>query len=143
MRVLITGSRAWESECKVWEELDLCLVDAAVAQVELIVVHGDCRMGADRHARDWVIRRLIVSSVRFALREERHPAKWSIGKQAGFVRNAEMVKLGADLCLSFVRPCTKGQSCWMAHPHGSHGAAHTTGLARAAGIEVREFREGW
>lgn len=142
MRVLVTGSRDWESGCRVWEELDACLADAAVAQVELTVVHGDCPTGADRLARNWVQRRRTVAAFGGSLvREERYPADWNVfGKQAGFKRNADMVNLGADLCLAFIRHCTAAR-CRGKEPHLSHGASHTADLARAAGIETREWWE--
>lgn len=57
---------------------------------------------------------------------ETHPAKWEEhGKSAGFIRNAEMVSLGADLCLVF----WNGKSA---------GTKHTMDLARKAGIPVEE-----
>lgn len=32
---------------------------------------------------------------------ERHPANWDLGKAAGHIRNAEMAKAGADVCVAF------------------------------------------
>lgn len=142
MRVLVTGSRDWEDEGRVWDELDLCLQDAIENQVWMTVVHGDCPRGADRFARRWVMNARLPHLAR-AVDQERHPADWKhLDKAAGFARNADMVKLGADLVLAFSRVCSK-PLCFYPLPHGSHGAAHTMGLAREAGIEVREFREGW
>ena len=143
MRVLVTGSRDWEAECRVWEELDLVLQDAIEHQVALFVVHGDRPTGADRMARDWVERR-ITPELPVWLDQERHPADWNrFGRRAEFRRNAEMVNAGADVCLAFIRVCTLPNCIIPTESHGSHGAGHTMALAGVAGIEVREFREGW
>jgi hypothetical protein len=49
-----------------------------------------------------------------------------------------MVKLGAQICLAFIDPCTNLQ-CTRGGRHGSHGAVHCAHLARRAGIEVRRW----
>lgn len=63
---------------------------------ETILVHGDAR-GADRLAKAiWEKRGLPT---------EAHPADWAkLGKKAGTVRNVDMVNLGADYCIGFLRP---------------------------------------
>lgn len=120
-RVLVTGSRDW---------VDMDVVHAALAtavyqQVPAVIVHGACPTGADAQASWWVRMHKVIG-----LTEEAHPARWRTGgkldRSAGFRRNAEMVALGADVCLAFI----KG---------GSKGASHTAALAEKAGIETRRW----
>jgi len=120
-RILVTGSRDWDDTDRVW----LALGDAVGAihrddiNREIIIVHGDCPRGADAIADQW--------ARRYGTTIERHPANWQInGKRAGFIRNALMVNLGADVCLAFVR-------------NGSRGASHTAALAEQAGIPTRRW----
>lgn len=118
-RVLVTGSRDWTNSRLICGELGK--VASEEGRDRIVVVHGACPRGADRIAD------LYAGSQDFGI--ERHPANWErYGKRAGFRRNAEMVALGADLCLAFIR-------------NGSRGATHCAGLAGKAGIEVRRFLE--
>ncbi|QIS13643.1 SLOG family protein [Nocardia arthritidis] len=109
LRVLVTGSRSWTDIGEIREALRPYRSQGAT------LVHGDAR-GADRIAagiwRAW------------GERDEPHPADWERhGRAAGFSRNQEMVDLGADVCLAFIRD-------------HSAGASHAAGVATAAGIPV-------
>lgn len=120
MRVIVTGSRDWENEQAIR------LAFALVTQLhgsDLTVIHGACPWGADAIADD------VASGWGGGMQVERHPAAWRIhGKAAGFIRNKEMVDLGADLVLAFQK-------------NKSKGTQHTIDLARKAGIEVRVMEE--
>lgn len=117
MRVLITGSRNWEDERTIWNELDHFY---GIHGSGLVIVHGGCPSGADTIAEAW-------ASEFDDVRTEVHPADWErFGRSAGMRRNAEMVKLGADVCLAFIRD-------------GSPGATGCAWMAEAAGIKVHYF----
>lgn len=116
-RILVTGSRAWTDE----QELRLALIAESVPRLKrgIIVVHGACPTGADAMAAEW--------ARNYGVWTEPHPADWDqFGKSAGLRRNAEMVNLGASVCLAFIR-------------NGSRGATHCAGLAAEAGIPVRRY----
>lgn len=115
MRILITGSRDWDDRDRLWGALN-----EAASEHGVTLVSGACPSGADLMAEEWAECQPDVTI-------ERHPAEWDkYGKSAGFRRNAEMVNLGADICLAFVR-------------NGSRGATHTANLAQKAGIQTRWF----
>jgi YspA, cpYpsA-related SLOG family len=116
MRVLVTGSRDWWD----WEAVFGTLADLAREHHgQVVVVHGAAHSGAD-HFADMAARSL-------GLTPEPHPADWAThNRRAGPIRNAEMVALGADLCLAFIR-------------NGSRGATHCAGLAEKAGIPVKRY----
>lgn len=121
-RVLVTGSRDWTDLLTLDKALgaEQCL--AAMDRKRLVVVHGAAR-GADAMAEEWAKRNGVAV--------ERHPARWRPGgvynPQAGLVRNREMVRAGADVCLAFIRS-------------GSRGASHCARLAEEAGIPVNYHR---
>lgn len=100
-RVLVTGARILTDRDAVDEAL-WAQARLAGGLNQLIVVHGDCPRGADRFAREFCERYPKVQ-------EERHPADWDThGKAAGFIRNHNMVTLGADVCLAFPRGESRG-----------------------------------
>lgn len=119
MRVIVTGSRKWPDPGKVHFELGLIYTDHG----PFTLVHGACATGADAAAHQWYDvagRSLMCLEFLYRADWEKH------GKKAGPLRNARMVKAGADLVLAFP------------HPAGS-GTQHTIRLAEEAGIEVRTF----
>jgi hypothetical protein len=105
-RVLVTGSREFTDYATVCAELGGVLrhlIATARPVPKIVVVHGAAR-GADELAADWT----------------------AFGKSAGYRRNAEMVKLGADVCLAFFQQGA-----------GNRGTSHCVRLAEAAGIRTR------
>jgi hypothetical protein len=111
-RVLVTGSRTWPDRNKVADVLRLILL----SHPDMVVVHGACRKGPDRFAEDWCRDHSIP--------DEPHPADWSIGRGAGYVRNAEMVATRPDECIAFIKDKSKG-------------ASHCADAAEKAGIPTR------
>jgi hypothetical protein len=98
-RLLVTGSRDWSDVDAVVRELEV--VQAHEGE-QVVLVSGNCR-GADLIAED--------IAVKFGWMIERHPADWKThGKRAGFIRNGEMVELGADYCVAFVKDNSAGAS---------------------------------
>lgn len=121
MRVIVTGSRDWWD----FEVLDCVLSATFEGDGPHVLVHGACPTGADAMADEWV--RQV--SDQLAITVERHPADWErLGKRAGFARNAEMINLGADECVAFIR-------------NNSRGASHTARLAQAAHMVTSIFRD--
>lgn len=114
-RVLVTGSREWADCYTIYRALQ-----RLSEKHSIIVVHGDCPTGAD-HLAERAARKLGVPT-------ERHPADWSLGKKAGPLRNQKMVDLGADLCLAFPLP-------------GSRGTLDCMRRAKAAGIKIVNLGE--
>lgn len=120
-RILITGSRDWTDWAVFHEAINVEHLIATPRPV--VVVHGHAGKGADAFADVWAIRNGVAV--------ERHPAVWRpngvYNPQAGLYRNRKMVKLGADVCLAFIRS-------------GSRGASHCARLAEEAGIPVNYHR---
>ena len=120
-RVLVTGSREFTDYGAIRKELGN-LVGNGVGNCDshrVVVVHGAAR-GADELA-DRAAKALGMST-------EPHPADWSRGRGAGCARNAEMVRLGADVCMAFYQPGA-----------GNRGTDHCARTAEAAGIPVRRI----
>jgi hypothetical protein len=100
-RILVTGSRNWTSVSRIADALDHAVDDFARMEKLVcapILVHGGCK-GADLIAAEYWLGRLV----------EEYPADWdTFGKAAGPIRNQQMVDLGADICLAFPMPDSRG-----------------------------------
>lgn len=116
-RLLVTGSRDWEDVIEIQQE-----INKAVNYLgsKVVLVHGDCPTGADKIAENWF-------TFAYPWPIEAYPADWDqYGKRAGYIRNTEMINLGADLCLAFIKD-------------NSRGASMTADMAEKAGIEVWRY----
>lgn len=117
-RILITGSRTWTDWAFINRRLDQAWA-ALGGDPQTVLVSGNCPRGADAMAEEWAELR--------GIQVERHPADWNkYGKRAGFMRNAEMVDLGADICIAFIKDKSKG-------------ATMCASLAEKAGIDTRRY----
>jgi hypothetical protein len=121
MRVLITGSRTWSDYGEIQYRLEKLNEDLNnQSQKGFTLVSGACPDGADRMAET------IAAYLGWTV--ELHPADWErLGRKAGFVRNAEMVRTGADICLAFIH-------------NGSRGASMTAELAQKSGIPTEVYK---
>lgn len=119
-RVLVTGSRDWPNPGLVHHVLNHTYCEASRQRRRMVLVQGKCPKGADAQAVDWA-RCMIVMG--FPVLIESHPADWNgpVKRGAGYRRNAEMVKRGAEVCHAFIKDSSKG-------------SMHCSGLAVKAGI---------
>ena len=117
LRVIVTGSRDWWDEDKLWSTLWEVYNDHEADK--MTIVHGGCPTGADDMAEQWAV--LHAPEVA----SEVHKADWEEwGRAAGPIRNRKMVELGADLVLAFP----------LADSRGTYNCIEA---AEAAGLEVR------
>jgi hypothetical protein len=116
MRVIVCGSRRWQDRDAIISRL----ADLTYGNPEVTIVHGNAG-GADKIAHQ--------EAQKLGFFVEPHPADWQThGKSAGYLRNEEMVTLGADLCIAF----------WDGK---SKGTRHTMELACERDIPVEVIRE--
>jgi hypothetical protein len=134
-RVLITSSRTWCDPAPIHDLLHEAQVAAHGSDHDLVVVHGDA-IGGDRIAREWA---RAQQAAGWPVTHEPHPYRGSLGSRGGYVRNADMVKLGADRCLAFLCPC-EVPGCDRPRPHDTHGTDHCARLAEKAGIPTTRLR---
>lgn len=121
MRILITGSREWNDWTAMYNALRLHTADVANV-TDVTVVHGGARgadvmagttasdmgMRVEVHEADWDS---CGPDCRQSHKRQRANGDWYCPR-SGYVRNAEMVKRGADVCLAFFKGQSKGtQMC--------------------------------
>ena len=119
-RILVTGWRDWPERDRyiIWNALNEFQASCEIP-AQFVVVHGQCPYGgADLYAEEWAFSKGHVA--------EPHPARVVNNRILGPERNAKMVKLGADVCLAFPGP-------------GSRGTVDCMKKAERAGIEVRSY----
>lgn len=114
MRVIVCGSRGWKDWTHIAHRL-------GQLPAKSTIVHGGAK-GADQMA--------ARAAERLGHTVEPHLADWEMyGNRAGYVRNREMARRGADLCLAF----------W---DGDSPGTRNMIGLCREQGIPVEIIEEG-
>ena len=119
-RILITGSRDFSDKVVIQNALYETWVSLG-KPTDAILVQGEAR-GADSLCKTcWSYWGFPVES---------HPAEWykfgKFDKRAGILRNEKMVALGADVCLAFPLPQSKG-------------TFHCMRIAERAGIPVKNY----
>jgi hypothetical protein len=121
MRIIVCGSRNWNDDKAILKELTFLVQRERTTnpKVQITVIHGAAR-GAD----------LIAGAVaqRLGLQVEAFPADWEKhGQKAGFVRNTNMLRSGADLVMAF----KDGFDYSLAQG----GTEHMVKIAKAAGVK--------
>ncbi len=105
LRILVTGSRETTEHdaAFVRSRLARAAASALGSGRPVVIVHGRCPYGGvDLVAHQWAEETPGVTP-------EPHPAEWERhGKAAGMIRNADMVRLGADECQAFPGPGSRG-----------------------------------
>lgn len=125
LRLLVTGSRDLANRQLVWRTLDeACAPLGARFPSAVTVVHGKHPSGADWFAHEWCEQKRCNAPVT----EEPHPPSWLLGRKAGPIRNAGMVKSGADACLAYYQ---RGSA--------NVGTDDCAGKAYAAGIPLTPY----
>jgi YspA, cpYpsA-related SLOG family len=117
MRVLVTISRDWDDYEAIHDAVNNLWV--GYDSFDITIVHGASQM-------DWFIAGVAYT---FGMDLEAHPADWdAYGKAAGMIRNGDMVALGADLFLAFIK-------------NNSNGATDCARKAERAGIQMDVHRQ--
>jgi hypothetical protein len=103
LRVLVTGTReVTDGQANyVRYALNWATEDARAAGRAVVIIEGEAP-GVDTVSRQW-------AEASPGVTVEPHRAQWDrFGKAAGPMRNAEMVAAGADVCMAFPGPESRG-----------------------------------
>ena len=101
MRVIVTGSRGWTDRSKIAFRLSMLIQTTPPEKLKdgLVIV-----VGYDPEARrpKGVDELAYQEAQKLGLDLDTYPAYWNDhGKRAGFIRNDDMAKAGAALCIAF------------------------------------------
>lgn len=129
-RVLVTGWRNWPEDrrSEVENVLRKLTTESRLFGDPVVIVQGECPYGgADLYAKEWA-----ESEREYGVSHESHPAEIVGGKIQGPARNQKMVDLGADLCVAFPGPGSRGTwDCLRrAADAGIQGLVFPMGVAR-------------
>ena len=118
VRVLVTGSRKWTDPRLPYATLAVlyeCWEQLGCPGGEFIVVQGEAP-GLDTICRRWA-EEWHPGDPR--VDHEPHHARWDLfGNAAGAIRNDEMIKCGADICVGFPTPDSIGTYDCLAKARG-------------------------
>ncbi len=113
MRVITTGWRYWTGSATNVERLHFMLYQILNlayigGEEEVQFIHGD-GAGADQEVQQWWVEEAPHNNGLRLPEPLKFPADWDrYGKAAGPLRNAAMVTAGADLCVAFMHPTSRG-----------------------------------
>jgi hypothetical protein len=97
MRIIVTGSRGWKNIQPILSVLEGYTLLQHDREETVVVCgydpKGDRPKGVDKLT--------YQACCILGLEVECHPARWELGRGAGFIRNEEMAEAGAGLCLAF------------------------------------------
>lgn len=141
MIIIVTGPREWgepaqralgRGRATVWTPLDRIRAKHATPENPLVVRNGMARRGVDALVHEWCEEYKNEHVI-----EDPNPADWDRwGRGAGFKRNGDMVRKGADMGLAWGLPCEKGLPWCPPGLHPTHGTADCVAQMRKAGIPV-------
>lgn len=111
VRILVTGSRDWREEMPIWIALEQFTPSNPKLMHTVKLVHGGQvstdPVTGEKYGADYLAS--IIWTGNIGCPEEAHPADWKrYGRAAGMRRNQEMVDAGADLCVAFPLPQSRG-----------------------------------
>lgn len=113
MKIIIAGGRSFDDYNLLSKKCDAILIN----QKDIEIVSGHAK-GADSLGEKYAIERNYGLKL--------FPADWTLGKKAGYIRNAEMAKYG-DALIAF----------WDGK---SKGTANMIKLAETNGLKIRVIR---
>jgi hypothetical protein len=92
---MVSGSRTWKDRAIIWADLDQMHAEARRRGERMVLIHGECPRGADKHAEDWHQQRILEGATDLDI--ERYPPNRKLhGKRAEWLRNQAMVQSMPD-----------------------------------------------